>query len=263
MKKPRPQATEQTPYLRQVSTCPATPATCYTPLLTQADVTSGAKFGEGANYNEVGGAADAEAFQGATPDLSHVVLDVKAPLTKATPTTPEAPDGGLYEWSAGEPSGEQLQLVSVLPEAEGGGPASNIAALGVVDGHGAETRNAISNDGSRIVWTVGDEYGPLYMRDTTTGSTVRLDAVQGGSGEVPGGEANGPRPAFDIASSDGSTVFFTDTQRLTADSRAGNNPKKREKPEPDLYACQMVEVEEAGQKTAEVRSDRPHGRHQP
>ena len=41
-------------------------------------------------------------------------------------------------------------------------------------------------------------------------------------------------------------VFFTDTQRLTANSRAGNNRKQSS--EPDLYACHMVEVEEAGHK---------------
>ena len=43
-----------------------------------------------------------------------------------------------------------------------------------------------------------------------------------------------------MASSDGSTVFFTDTQHLTASSR-GSFTK------PDLYACEMVEVQEAGQ----------------
>jgi hypothetical protein len=46
-----PHATEETPYLRENFGCPS--ATCYTPLLTElpeGDVTSGAKYGQGANY---------------------------------------------------------------------------------------------------------------------------------------------------------------------------------------------------------------------
>ncbi len=50
---------------------------------------------------------------------------------------------------------------------------------------------------------------------------------------------------FDMASSDGSRVFFTDTQQLTADSRSKDTANVRY---PDLYVCQMVEIEEAGQK---------------
>jgi hypothetical protein len=237
-----PHATEETPYLREDFTCPS--ATCYTPLLTTSDVTSGAKFGQEANLEgNLGKPADYEALEGATPNLSHVVLrGEQTPLTKATPTTPEAPEGGLYEWAAG-----QLQLVSVLPEAEGGrpAPAGNVR-FGTGEGNGAETRNAISTDGSRIIWTASySGAGPLYMRDTALGETVRLDAVQGGSGVVGSGGGPGPRPQFDMASSDGSTVFFTDTQQLTADSRAGNNRENGNR-EPDLYACNMVEVQEGG-----------------
>ena len=114
------------------------------------------------------------ALRGATPDLSHVVLSVDPPLTKATSTTPEAGLAGLYEWSAGEPAAEQLQFVSVLPAAEGGGASGGDFGSGA-DG-GAETRNAISSDGSRIVWS-RDEHA-LYMRDTATEETVRLDLVQ-------------------------------------------------------------------------------------
>jgi hypothetical protein len=221
-----PEATERTDFLRQNSTCQETPATCYTPLLTSANVTSGRLFGSELGYQfENGGVA--------TPDLSHVILESGVPLTKATATAPEA--GGLYEWTAGKPAAEQLQLVSVLPESEGGraasGPVVGSRAFGA-----PETRHAISEDGSRVVFSeVGGDHG-LYMRDTVTGETVRLDTVQqGASGE------HFPEPQFDTASSDGSMVFFTDMQRLTADSRAAAS-------EPDLYVCQMVEVEVAGHK---------------
>jgi hypothetical protein len=250
-----PQATEYTAFLRENFACPS--ATCYTPLLTTTDVTSGAKYGEGADRDghTTGFLAlgDKAAVQGGTPDLSHVVLDVNAPLTQATSTAPAATETGLYEWSPAEPPGEQLQLVSVLPKEEGGGPAAQ-AYFGSTHeggetgtGDGDETRNAISNDGSRIAWSSGARgHGGLYMRDTALGETVRLDAVQGGSGEAPGSQGSGPEPQFDMASSDGSTVFFTDTGRLTADSRAGDNPKNSNIKEPDLYACNMVEVQEGG-----------------
>ena len=72
------------------------------------------------------------------------------------------------------------------------------------------------------------------MTDTTTGKAVPLDAAQGAP-EPEKGSAE-----FQTASSDGSTVFFTDKQRLTADSTAQSTfPEK-----PDLYECEIVE--EAG-----------------
>jgi hypothetical protein len=255
-----PHATEYTAFLRENFACPS--ATCYTPLLTTTDVTSGAKYGEGADDNghTTGPQAlgDWAAFTGATPDLNHVVLNVDAPLTKATSATPAATGRGLYEWSPAEPSGEQLQLVSVLPAAEGGGPAATplfgtAQTFGLTGtGAGVETRNAISNDGARIVWSSAPAgEGGLYMRDTGLGETVRLDTVQGGSGADPG--ATSPEPVlkttFNVASSDGSTVFFTDTQRLTADSRGGYNKENSRIAEPDLYACNMVQVEQNGHKT--------------
>ncbi len=220
-----PGATERTPYVRENFTCHATPATCYTPLLTEADVTTGAKF------------ENQETFVGATPDLDHVVLEAHVPLTE---TIPEAEGRGLYEWSADKPAAEQLQLISVLPPSEGGAPATS-SSFGSNEGYGSEAaRNAISEDGSRVIFSaVKGEGKALYMRDTAIGETVRLDAVQGGSG------ADKATPWFDMASSDGSEVFFTDSQKLTADSSAKEASGKGE---PDLYVCQMVEVEEAGRK---------------
>jgi hypothetical protein len=171
-----PHATERTPFLRENFSCPS--ATCYTPLLTTTDVTSGAEYGNGiAN------------LEGATPDLSHVVLasEGEVPLTKE--------GSGLYEWSADKPPAEQLQLVSVLPTSEGGGPANGpLGSPG--EGYGTETRHAISDNGSRVIWTQAAGESPaLYMRDTVRGETVR----------IAGGER-----AFLDASSDGSKVFFTE-----------------------------------------------------
>jgi hypothetical protein len=223
-----PHASENTPYLREDATCQATPATCYTPLLNDEDVTSGAKFGGEYSPNT----PDHESFVGATPDLSHIVISVHdVPVLK----TPEATSDGLYEWAGGH-----LQLVSVLPADEGGGP-SGLASLGGNGGSGSgesERRNAISDDGSRIIWSETHIGGGLYMRDAASEETVRLDAVQAGSGKLVD---RGRQPRFDMASSDGSTVFFTDNQELTANSRTGKNHATGQEEE-DLYACHMVEV---------------------
>ena len=155
-------------------------------------------------------------FIGATPDLKHVVLESEAQLT-------EWPTGGhtaLYEWSEGK-----LMPVSVLPSS--GEPAER-PEFGSVPNLVANRRGAISDDGSRVVWREKTNKH-LYLRDLRKQQTVQIDTVQGGSGEGPAA------PVFQIASGDGSKSFFTDQQRLTADSNAENG-------KPDLYECEIVEV---------------------
>jgi Tol biopolymer transport system component len=153
----------------------------YEALVTAGNTEGGAKFGGQLR------------FLSATADLSHVVFRSAVPLTSTNVRS-----GGLYEWVAG-----RLQLVSVLPNGE---PAP-ISELGARAGH--DMRAAISSDGTRVVWSAESD---LYMRDTANGKTVQLDAVQGGSGS---GEASA---IYQTASADGSKVFFTDGQALTAES---------------------------------------------
>jgi len=64
----------------------------------------------------------------------------------------------LYEWSAGA-----LQPVSLLPGEE------TEAVEGVLGNPkvGAREARAVSNDGSRVIWTAPGN-GHLYMRDTVT-----------------------------------------------------------------------------------------------
>ncbi len=80
----------------------------------------------------------------------------------------------------------------------------------------AGSRHAISNDGSRVIWSGSATTSPgethLYLRDISVGETVRLDVPQAGA---PGPE--GLIPTYMTASSDGSRVFFLD-RGLTADS---------------------------------------------
>lgn len=163
-------------------------------------------------------------FRGATPDLSHVVLFSPVPLTATTPDEAPSTEGGLYEWVAGKPPGEQLQLVSILHDGKQESPGRTYFG----ERGGQNVRGAISSDGSRIVWSTN---GQLFLRDVSSEQSVQLDAVQGGKGE-----GKSPAAQFQFASSDGSEVFFTDEEQLTSNSTA-------EPASPDLYECEMVEVQ--------------------
>jgi DNA-binding beta-propeller fold protein YncE len=171
----------------------------YLPLVTAINAPGGKPFG--------GGDGEGIVFEAATPDLSHVVLAT----SKGEP--------GIYEWSTGV---SELQRVSVLPASEGGAFLSPASAR--VGAEGKNVRHAISNDGSRVFWSAG---GHLYVSDPQTGETLRVDANAGGSG-------NGQEEAaFQIASADGSKVFFTDNQALTPLSRPGGEG------DPDLYVYEL------------------------
>jgi hypothetical protein len=178
----------------------------YLPLVTEADTAPGTRLG-------------AVHFVSATPELSHVVIASSVALTG------RGSSHGLYEWSGGT-----LRFVSAL---RSGKPAPS-PELGF---YGSVVAHAISNDGSRVVWTNKEDGntrgGHLYLRDTTRGETLRLDAAQG----MPEPEKGSAQ--FQGASSDGSRIFFLDRQRLTADSTAEPGQGTGQ---PDLYECQIVEA---------------------
>jgi hypothetical protein len=216
-----PQTTEKTPYLRSSNGE-------YTPLVTGANVPPSVHFG--------GIDPKPERFEGtvqfviASPDFSHILLRSPQPLTADFPLGFE-PTENIFEWSAGS-----LQLVSWLPPAPAnfcgpGGPACHAAE---VPGDRAEVgrgdelvRNAISTDGSRVVFTTNFGRGPLYLRDLVRGETIRLDAAQGVT------EPGSAGAAFQYASADGSRVFFTDAKHLVPGASSTGS---------DLYMCQIVEV---------------------
>ena len=203
-----PAASEKTVYLRDDA------SGAYLPLVTAANVPPGVKFGTEDFTEDVH-------FADATPDLSHVVLETAAGLTPNV----DSGEQSLYEWAGG-----QLQLISVLPD---GTPAANESERSDLGDNDNNVRNAISDDGTRVVWEAAHQTVEhhLYMRDMETEETVQLDAFQGGSAK----EIQEPEFAFQAASVDGSRVFFTDTATLTADSTATSAS-------PDLYVCAMVEV---------------------
>jgi hypothetical protein len=175
--------------------------------------------------------------QGASYDLSRVVFTEAAQLTPEAPaiTPPEngnadhGPSEDLYMWSGGV-----VRLVTVLP---GGAAVAGSLANGDVphdegppagDGAGTFT-HSVSGDGAHVAF---EAQGNLYVRENAQqppedecstpvrACTVQLDAAEGGSGSGGG--------HFEWASSDGSRVFFTDEQDLTAGAKA-------EAGKPDLY----------------------------
>jgi DNA-binding beta-propeller fold protein YncE len=197
-------------YVRSNATCQATPATCYQPIVTKENDTKNAAFG-----------GELE-FLSATSDMSHIVFRSKVFLTEPLLEPEGVYTGGqLYEWQAGKP----LQLVSVLPN----GRAIESEPIAEPEpGYGNQTarnvRHAISNDGSRVFWTNKEKAispspeSRLYMRDMTAGKTVQVNAPFE-SKALSEEELELQETHFQIANSDGSRVFFTDTAPLTADSK--------------------------------------------
>jgi sugar lactone lactonase YvrE len=186
------EATERTPYLRHDAECETNPGGCYQPLVTSANVAPGTKFG--GEFKENGALAGIH-IAGASPDLSHVLLQSNVAFQANVGLTPGGTPG-LYEWVAGK-----------------------LAFVGDMElGHEEHiVRNAVSEDGLRVIGTGTSEgLKGLLMRDMATDKTIKLDRSESGA---LGGENN---PVFQTASSDGSKVFFTDAAQLTTDSTAAS-----------------------------------------
>lgn len=171
------QASEATPYLKNA---PLGGPPSYTPLVGPNDSTSGEAFG---------GKVE---FAGGSPDLKHVIVRSEVPLL-AEPTLTQPVQ--LYEWAAGH-----LELVSVLPSEEPAASPYLGSRVGGFDVHGA-----VSLDGSHVFFT--DEPGGdshLYVRDTVTRKTVKIDTAQGVE------EPISAKAEFQGATPDGGIVYFTD-----------------------------------------------------
>jgi hypothetical protein len=220
-----PDATEVTPFLRTNfpagSPTPTCAGSCYRPVLTgaegAADVPPGTKFAiesPGVPCTKTKVLCGAH-FWDASANAEHILLGSQVGLTEVPGDV-----GGLYEWSAGAPPSESLQLISILPNNKPAKPEGTLFSFQT-----AVDRNVISEDGSRVVWGFSDR-SHLYLRDVLRDETVQLDANQGGSGS---GSVNA---VFQGASPDGSRIFFTDTQALVAGAGASMGA-------PDLYECQI------------------------
>jgi hypothetical protein len=203
--------------------CLAATMHCYRPLATGADgianVPPGTLFGSANNEGTSG-----PSFLSSTPDGAHAIVASRVALTETALPVGQV---GLYEWSAEEPPASQLQLVNLLP---GSGQPANSAILGVEHGS-PNRRNALSADGTRVVFSERGGADRLFLRDTARGETIQLDLHEPGCSKCESGGGE-----FQLASRDGSRVLFTDSKRLTSDSGIA-----------DLYRCQIVESEVTGQ----------------
>lgn len=228
-------ASEQTPYIRTLGGCASG---CYEPLVSAkpGHQNALAGFGEELPCEEENGKEPTTEtlcgplFLGASPDLEHVVLLSAAPLSVG------AGREQLYEWSAGG----ALSEVSLLPKNEAGEelPApEGQARLGVGLLKGSETvgavKHAIAEDGRRVFWEVAGGAGPtaphtLYVRDSERGETLELDSAEAACLTEAKCISGGGR--FQIASTDGGRVLFSDLHRLSKDAGA----------EGDLYECELA-----------------------
>jgi DNA-binding beta-propeller fold protein YncE len=173
----------------------------FTPLLTPANVPSGAKLDGEASESD-----SSREFRvvlaGDTPDLKHLILRSGLALTSEALEDPSSREGfaggersNLYEWSA-----EGLKLVNILPN---GNTSLGASIGGNVNGDGSALR-AISSDGRWIAWTIGNFYrgktdARLYVRDMVGEKTFQV---------------GGAEPRFQTMSSDGSKAFFLEDGEL-------------------------------------------------
>ncbi len=220
-------ASERTPYVWDEASDE------YVPLLPAVGMRPGAKFGGHVSTSEGTLFTEGVKVLTATPDLSHVILTSQVPLTEDFAAGFE--DGGeeqkqyeknLYEWHDGA-----IKLINFLPDSH---PATEDGKLSAVGTANANMRNAVSTDGSRVVFeseSLGGTERHLFVRDLELGQTVQLDVPQ--EGIV--GSGGGDHPEYVDASEDGSRVFFKDTERLTPDSTAQEGA-------PDLYVCELSVV---------------------
>jgi hypothetical protein len=231
-----PEASEPTAYMRSDFAAdgsgPCTTSSCYDPLASAANVPSGTEFGKSGIGSGTNCRMCGPMFVAANPDGSDMILDSLVPLVEG------APKESLYEWANGS-----LSAVNIRPESEGGGffPRSVVGSLTGTEASPTtlSSRGAVSADGSHVFFTAIETHGNhLYLRDTASDETIRLDQVQGGTG------AGTVSPVFQFASADGSRAFFTDEQGLTADAGAEGSGRGQDKP--DLYECRIVEQASGG-----------------
>ena len=209
----------------------------YTPLITKANDTAAMAFGQSLSFSD------------ATANLEHVVFKSQVPLTQG------ASGEGLYEWDA-ESSEHRLQLVSLLPGSEAAAPEANLGGF-------HDFRGAISTGGSHVFFTgayenevesrsgekelLFNEAAFLFMRDTATHKTIEINTAQGSgvSEPLPAelGSEEVDQARFQMASGDGSRVFFKDSWRLTEESKL--HPTEEYHPE-DLYEYALTPGQDAG-----------------
>jgi hypothetical protein len=152
-------------------------------------------------------------YDGGSDDLSLITFDLNSPDPVTVTSGPQGPVNvqNLY---AG--NGTTMVLVSILPG--GNTPAPEGGQIG----GGGGKWNAVSNDGSRIFWSLpqfGSTPAEVYMR--SGGTTTWVSESQRTTPDPDGVQAK----SYQYATPDGAHVFFTSGEKLTDDSVAtGSNP---------------------------------------
>jgi len=147
-------------------------------------------------------------YGGTSADGSRVIF---AALGALTPDAPEGNGFNLYEWS----TAGGLRLVSILPSGDAAAPSQFTGFGAGMAGCKPGRRilhNTISADGTRIFWTGGG--AGLFVRIDGS-ETVQLDLPQGGPDPAGTGQ-------FWAATPDGSRVFFTASNKLTAGAQSND-----------------------------------------
>jgi predicted heme/steroid binding protein len=180
------------------------------------------------------GLSTADAFAGASTDLSHVVYNAYSGLT------PDPHSGHVVEYvGTGNDEPSQVDLNNSgnqIGSCDGsyGGGGHQVYALA----------NAVSADGSTIVFSVNGGCGganpaanEVWARiDGTTSYDVSASQCTRAAAD-PGGACNAPADAtFAAATPDGSRVFFTTAQQLVNGDTDQTN---------DLYACDLPAAPQA------------------
>lgn len=200
------EASEATPMLRSLD--PSCGSSCFRPLVTGkpgfANVPPGTVFGEepeGTCENLYCGPEVATA----TPDLAHIIVGVS--------------HLGDVEWSGGKLSAP----IDVGPHNVG---TPRLART-------ENPRGILSNDGSRVILEEGTA---LFMRDLKLEKTVQLNVAEPAC--VAAHKCASGEGEFQLASTDGSKVFFTN---LSSGSQPHRLTKNAGDVGSDLYECEMVE----------------------
>jgi hypothetical protein len=151
--------------------------------------------------------------RGQSKDLSHALFTSNSALTA------EAPSGAssLYDYTNGG-----LNLVSILPDGQPDPAGAELGTNVPTYSRDPARFNAVSDDGSHIVFTALSD-GQVYQRIDGT-RTVEVSASHGGA------DPTGAFPAqFVAATTTGSKVFFISAGELTPDANTGGHTGK------DLY----------------------------
>jgi WD40-like Beta Propeller Repeat len=170
------------------------------------------------SLNEEAGTPGNSRVVGMSDDFSRIFFRSEAQLTPEAPgVTPDVVGGfNLFVWSQGT-----VRLVTFLPD---GTPVSG-GLPGHFPGEPDSQFNSVAADGNSVAF---EHEGDLYVRLNPTeppsaiageectepakACTVQIDESQG-----PGASGGGD---FEVASDDGSRVFFLSDHKLTADSTA-------------------------------------------